>query len=274
VKVDLPIEEAIRPPWIWDGYSNLKIGETYMQFFGTNSITDVEGYTSDELVTTYEGADTYRALEEAAEGVVWGEQKEQDDKKGVTGRTQGGREQDKNRKNTPQESGDQRTEVGKKVRADAILAMESDRTIESSIDYLVRIYSFIKHHSLDVGEFLRNYTWRPIATLPQILGSSNFSIAEKTKLELSGSLSGPGPLLTEKTVEGEYVISGLEGFHSRAFGDVADLFGLVDPKVKKILGLTKEKTHATAKKLDVRAKRRDAIWNYVQQLTDSKGLLG
>lgn len=273
VKIDLPIEEAIRPPWIWDGYTNLKIGETYMQFFGTNSITDIEGFTSQELVTTYEGADTYTALQESQEGITWGDQKDQNDKKGATSRTESQREQDKPRKNTAQKTGDQRAETGKKVRADAILAMETDRTIESSIDYLVRIYSFIKHHSLDVGDFIRNYTWRPVATMPQILGSSNFTIEEKTKLELSGSLGDP-EILTERKVEGEYVISGLEGFHSRAFGDVADLFGLVDPQVKKVLGLTKEKRHTTAKKLDVREKRRGAIWNYIQQLTDSRGLLG
>jgi hypothetical protein len=31
-EVDLPIEDAVRPPWIWDGWQNLRIGETYMQF--------------------------------------------------------------------------------------------------------------------------------------------------------------------------------------------------------------------------------------------------
>ena len=28
-KVDLPIEEAIRPPWIWDGWANPKVSDTY-----------------------------------------------------------------------------------------------------------------------------------------------------------------------------------------------------------------------------------------------------
>jgi hypothetical protein len=112
-----------------------------------------------------------------------------------------------------------------------------------------------------------------VATLPDILGGVNFNIAEKTKLELTGD-SVADISLVEKRVEGEYVISGKEGFHSRAFGDTADLFGLVDPKVKKVLGLSKEKRHTTAKKLDVRSLKRDAIWNYIQELTDSRGLLG
>jgi hypothetical protein len=44
-KVDLPIEEAIRPPWIWDGWANPKISETYDQLFGTGALTDVGGFT-------------------------------------------------------------------------------------------------------------------------------------------------------------------------------------------------------------------------------------
>ena len=66
-KIDLPIEEAIRPPWIWDGWANTKIGETYMQFFGINSITDVDGFTSKEALETLEGADSYLALLETKE---------------------------------------------------------------------------------------------------------------------------------------------------------------------------------------------------------------
>lgn len=256
VKIDLPIEEAIRPPWIWDGYSNLKIGETYMQFFGTNSITDIEGYTSAELLTVYEGADTYTALQEAQEGITYGEQKDQNDQKLPSSYYEEPKQETKARKNRASSTGSQKAETGKKVRADAILAMETDRTIESSIDYLVRIYSFIKHHGLDVGDFLRNYTWRPVATMPEILGSSNFTITE------------------DPPNSGKYVTSGEEGFHSRAFGDVSDLFGLVDPQVKKVLGLSAEKRHTTAKKLDVRGMRRWAIWDYIQELTDSRGLLG
>lgn len=254
VKVDLPIEEAIRPPWIWDGYSNLKIGDTYMQFFGTNSITDVEGYTSDELTTFLEGADSYVALQEADEGITYGTKNTDDDRDYYTERTSSEREQDKPRKNKVDGVSGQAAETGKKVRADALLAMETDRTIESSIDYLVRVYSFIKHHGLDVGSFLRNYTWRPVATMPEILGSSDYFVFENA--------------------DGTYDSFGDEGFHSRAFGDVSDLFGLVDPQVKAVLGLSKDKKHATAKKLDMRGKKREVIWGYMLELTNSRGLLG
>lgn len=235
-KIDLPIEEAIRPPWIWDGWSNLKIGETYMDFFGINSITDVDGFTSKEALETLEGADTYFALMETKEG------KDQTKK--------GEQSTDKNDQDTEYE-----TSTKQKISAATILAIEKERTIENAIDYLVRVYSFIKFHNLDVGEFLKNYTWRPIATLPEIMGSSD--------------------LIIEETSTGKYEATrGKEGFHSRAFSDESDLFGLVDKKVKKVLGLTKEKTHAAAKRLDVRAIRREAVREYVAELTDSRGLLG
>jgi hypothetical protein len=67
---------------------------------------------------------------------------------------------------------------------------------------------------------------------------------------------------------------GTEGFHSRAFGDVADLAGLVNPKVKKILGMSTTAEHATMQRLDVRKRRRDIIIAYVDELTSSRGLLG
>jgi hypothetical protein len=269
ISVDLPIEDALRPPWIWDGYTDIRVGDTYMQFFGTNSITDIEGYTSNELLDFYEGADTYTAAQEVQEGVTYGTQKA-GDKEGLHwARVTPEKEQDKPRKNKARKGKPGRKdEVSKKVRADTILAMETERTIENSIDYLVRVYSFIKYYGLDTGDFLRNYTWRPVATLPEILGSADFDIIEASKYD--PAFGRDDAIKTE----GGYVLVGKEGFHSRAFGDVSDLFGLVDPKVKKVLGLSEKKDHAVARRMDVRGIKRAAIWSYVQELTDSRGLLG
>jgi len=299
VQIDLPIEEAIRPPWIWDGWSNLKIGETYMQLFGTNSITDIEGITSKNPLFDVVGADSRLALAEVQEGLAYGDKKKEEPLDAFLDRISGTGDKKalgKDTKNKPGKKSKKSAFIGAnnsvfadskskstkqvsaastKLSASTILAIEKERTIENAVDYLVRIYSFMAHNNLDVANFLRHYTWRPIATLPEILGGENFNIQEKTKLVFgTGSLSDPGELLTEQTVEGEYVITGREGFHSRAFGDVEDLFGLVDPKVKTILGLTKEKSHTAAKKLDVRLRRRTAVREYVYELTQSRGLLG
>jgi hypothetical protein len=273
VRVDLPMEDAVRPPWIWDGYTDIRIGDTYMQFFGTNSITDIEGFTANEAITALEGADSQEAALETQEAVSYGSQKSGDGGELEWARVKPAKEQNKPRKNKAGKSKSGRPEeISKKMRADTVLAMETDRTIESSIDYLVRVYSFIKYYGLDTGEFLRNYTWRPVATLPEIMGSVNFSILDKDKVTKTvGDASSTDPYVRE---EGEYIISGQEGFHSRAFGDVSDLFGLVDPKVRSVLGLTKTKEPAVAKRMDVRGLRREVIWAYVTELTDSRGLLG
>lgn len=277
VNIDLPIEEAIRPPWIWDGWSNLKIGETYLQLLGTNSITDIEGVTSKKLLFDLVGADSRQALQEVEEGLAYGDKKKEEpldtflDRLTGTGdkKSLGGDAKNKKGKTSKAPA------AQSKFSADTLLAIEKERTIENAVDYLMRVYSFMAHNGLDVANFLRHYTWRPVATMPEILGSENFNIQPKTKLVFgTGSLSDPGELLTEQKVEGEYVISGQEGFHSRAFGDVEDLFGLTDAKVRKVLGLSKDKMPAAAKKLDVRLRRRTAVREYVYELTQSRGLLG
>lgn len=273
VKVDLPIEEAIRPPWIWDGWSNLKIGETYMDLFGTNSLCDIEGFTSRDLLTSVlEGTDTVRALTEAKEGLAGGSgaKKNESDQAFLERLEREFDEQDKPRKNKPAKKGaggtTQQTN-DEKISIATILTMEKERTIENCIDYLVRVYSLVEQNGLDVGSFIRNFTWRPVADMVEILGSSNFTIKAK---EAAGPVQ-PGE--DPPTIKGEYAIYGAEGFHSRAFSDESDLFGLVNPNVKKILGLTKEK-QAAAERLDVRGRRRSVIREYVEELTNSRGLLG
>jgi len=47
----------------------------------------------------------------------------------------------------------------------------------------------------------------------------------------------------------------------------------VDAQVTKVLGLSVDK-QATAKKLDVRGTRRMAVLKYMDELTNSRGLLG
>ena len=275
VKVDLPIEECVRPPWLWDGWDNLKIGETYMQFFGTNSITDIEGFTSDDMLKTYESEEVTLAFAEKQEGLAQGAQKKSETEEEFIARINkeaeiGG----EGEKNKPEKGGTSPVkEVTKKVTAAAILTMEKERTIENAVDYLVKVYSFVRSFGMDIGEFIRNYTWRSIATMPEILGSDDFTLTEKkvTSAKSSSAFIGANKSLMTETI---YVPSGQEGFHSRAFGDKADLFGLVNPSVKKILGLSKDKAHATAMKMDVRKRRRQAVWDYVNEITSSRGLLG
>jgi hypothetical protein len=279
-KIDLPIEEAIRPPWIWDGWSNLKIGDTYMDMLGTNSITDIEGVTTKDLLFDVVGADSLAAALETNEGLTCGTKYREETSSAFLDRVSGTADKSptgrgsktkgsKNKVSRPNTTMSQ--SASSKISASTILVLEDERTIENAIDYLVKIYSFMVINGLDVTNFIRNYTWRPVATMTEILGGVDFFIRPKTEIKSVGSLNSPSTM-TEEKVEGEYIITGREGFHSRAFGDTEDLFGLVDASVKNILGL--DKSHAAAKKMDVRKRRRDAVREYMEELTVSRGLLG
>lgn len=262
-EIDMPIEEVIRPPWIWDGWSNLQIGETYMQFFGTNAITDVDGYTSRDIndpeVSSLLGDAELISAERAQglsanSGQINSEAKPQFRSRGKRGRNKNVQPV----KNFPEESfvgrSDQQATGDQQLSAVTVKIVETERSIENSIDRLTRVYSQISHKGLDIGAFIRNYTWRPVATMPEIMGSSDFTLV--------------------KDGNDSIAINGTEGFHSRAFADEEDLFGLVDAQVKKVLGLGKKADPAAARRLDVRKLRRDVVRDYVDELTRSRGLLG
>jgi hypothetical protein len=75
---------------------------------------------------------------------------------------------------------------------------------------------------------------------------------------------------TEETFK---VSSGIEGFHSRAFSDQDNLFGLADSKTRKILGLTTKDQKLLAK-MDTRKEKREAVRAYLTELLDSQGTAG
>jgi hypothetical protein len=235
-KVDLPIEAVVRPPWIWDGWTNLKIGKTYQEFFGVGALTDVASDTSSaaslKLITD---TDAYEANLVRKEALLNGPKRKVPTSNAELDLTE--LEQDK----------------AAKVSVATMLEIEKERTIENSIDYLVRIYSLITQQNLDMAAFIRNYGWRPVATMVDILGSSNFTLTQNGE---------------------DFTTTGTEGFHSRAFSDEDNLFGLVNPKIKKLLGLSKGKDEATAQRMDVRGTRRAAVREYAVELTNSQGLLG
>lgn len=251
VEVDMPIELAVCPPWIWDGWKNLKIGETYNQMIGTISITD----PMEKLATS---DDDLEALMDSSEGLNLGSgaPNDRDNQNPFQSRTAQPPIQTQPTKfmgaNVSMFGGPLQEAEDQNVSAADLQIINTDRTIETGIDCLTRVYSVIRTGNLDVGSFIRQYTWRPIVTMMQMLGS---------------------PDLVLDPVSG-VPVQGTEGFHSRAFGDVSDLAGLVNPSVTKILGMSTTKDHATMQRLDVRKRRRDTIIAYVDELTSSRGLLG
>jgi hypothetical protein len=137
-----------------------------------------------------------------------------------------------------------------RASAPAAAQLKEGASIQDAVDFLVLTYSYIKQNNLDVDAFASTYTWRPIATIADMFGTSNL----------------------EYTSDGSRVISGVEGIHSRAFGPYENLFGLVDPEIRNILGIKKD--DVAAQKADTRKRKQDAVMQYAAALAFSRGILG
>ena len=90
---------------------------------------------------------------------------------------------------------------------------------------------------------------------------------------LSPSFVGSSTVFVREMEEfTSYVASGTEGFHSRAFGDVEDLYGLVNPTVSQIMRISRRSK--VAKRMDVRKRRRAVVRAYLGELLGDRGLMG
>ena len=211
-KVLLPAEELIRPGWYGDCWSNTQIGEVYDFFFGTGAITDPQQVSDPAGVSTGQVTDDAEdALRTSADGVDFD---------------------------------DPRTE------APAIISLEEESSIEQACTFLLLTYAYVRMNNLNTDEFIRAYTWRPIATMVDMFGSNDLELSE----------------------DGSKVIKGVEGFHSRAFGPYNDLFGLVTPEIEQVVGVRRG-SHM-ARRGDTRQAKRDAVLDFVEALLSSRAVLG
>jgi len=257
-EVEVPLEDFIRPPWMADVWKNDQIGGTYQQFFGTGAITDTmvldigsRSLDSSHQADPVEDLLAYEAQEERERS------------------------------------------VRDPIRADGrtIQSAGQQITIERAIDLLVRSYSSIKHHQQDIHEFIRAYTWRPVATMTDIFGTPDLQI-------------DPDGRVTE----------GTPGLHSLAFGHGPlgqNLRNLVDLNARQILGMetglvevhrrsrrvpppegapagtrptrststsrtveSAEERSDTLRRMDKRAEKAQRVMDYVEELSQSRGLLG
>lgn len=211
-QVDIPAEELIRPGWYGDCWSSAKIGAVYQDFFGIGSITDPQS------ITDSFGGSTVVTSEAAQQA---SEEKEAS-------------------RNVDDPRGD----------ALASLVLDEGSSIQDAVDFLTLTYSFIRQHGYNVDEFIKAYTWRPIASMVDIFGT--------TDLEYSS--------------DGETTLKGIEGFHSKAFGPYDDLFGLTSPEIESILGI--KRGTASSQRADTRKRKYEAVQQLVAVLTLSRGILG
>jgi hypothetical protein len=213
--VDLPAEELIRPGWYGDIWSPSKIGKVYDYFFGTTSITDPT-----VVVDRGAGGGTRPAPNEEREAAS----------------------EDQTDALAPDDA---------EASQPSVVELEEGATIEQAVDFLVMTYSYVRTAGLDVDEFVRSYTWRPIATLMDMFGSDDLEYDEK----------------------GERIVSNgaIEGFHSRAFGPYDNLFGLVAPEIEDIIGM--KRGSPSAQRADTRKRKLEKVLAYVDKLTFSRALL-
>ena len=210
--VDLPAEEYIRPGWYGDVWHPSKIGEAYQQFFRVGAITDPI------QITDPEGA-AIRSTDPAADAALG-------DASNATS------------------SDDPR------VWEPEVFVLENNSSIEQAVAFLVLTYSYIRAGGLDPEEFLRAYSWRPIASMVDIFGTSDLQLSE----------------------DGTEVVQGIEGFHSRAFGPFENLFGLVTSDIEDVVGIKRGSPQAA--KGDKRKAKQDAVKAYVTALMFSRAILG
>lgn len=209
------MESLIHPGWYSDIWKPANIGKAYQTFIATGSITDpqtVINYIPPERKLM--ANDFEKDAKDHNQSHIWS-------------------------------SAD-----GDSGGAPVVTAIGEKSTILDAVEFLVLTYSYIKQNNLDVDQFIKSYTWRPIASMIDLFGTSDLAFS----------------------ADGEAVISGIEGFHSRAFGPYDDLFGLVSPDIETLLGIKRESR--MAQKGDTRKRKQEAVQQYVAALKFSRGILG
>jgi hypothetical protein len=262
-EVELPPEELTFPPWYGENYRTNKIGGLYSYFFGVGAITDptiiLGGAAPRKFGSDGEGRSLYIEFENsfsrvaalAGQGAV-----ARDDQMPIPGLS-----------STPEAPGGGSIgPAGQKNPMDSVLGgVKARSSIGLAVEELVRAYSAVRREQYDTPQFVQNYTWRPIASMVDMFGSSDLNISDQG-----------------------FVVAGREGFHSRAFGDFDDLRQLVGPDAagimpQKILGLNvapkeigaddSEKDARVSARLDTRKEKRLAVYRYLYALSASRGVI-
>jgi len=210
--VDLPAEEYIRPGWYGDIWHPAMIGQAYQQFFQTGAITD------EQQVEAKQGASIGVPREQAAQAL--------------------------------QQAAEALDADDPLAAGPGLLALDKQSSIEAAVAFIAETYSFAKQKGLDIDNFIRGYTWRPIATMVDMFGTTDLTLDQ----------------------DGHQAIQGIEGFHSRAFGDYNDLFGLVPPDIENVVGIKRGST--AAQRGDIRGRRRAVVQSYVSAIQFARAILG
>lgn len=268
--VELPPEDITFPPWYGDHYRTNRIGGLYAYYFGTGAITDplyvlqpgTDPAQFDNSASTASAEETDAGGRQRAAYVSF-----------INNFATAARAAVASDGQTPQPGDSASPDIGNGEtmgppgpEEGVVGQVRAGGAIAASVEEIVRIYSQVRREKFDVHEFIRSYTWRPIASMVDLLGTANLEINDRGD-----------------------VVRGREGFHSRAFGDYDDLRQLVnnvEGRPQTILGLstrdpdetgddaTSSRDAAISARMDTRKEKRIAILKYLAQLGASCGVLG
>jgi hypothetical protein len=130
------------------------------------------------------------------------------------------------------------------------LSLTQDSSIENAVAYLALTYSVIKQAGFNTDAFIQSYCWRPIATMLDMFGTYDLQFSS----------------------DGERVLRGVEGFHSRAAGPYENLFGIIVPNIEEIVGV--KRGSPQSQKADKRKAKREKVLAYTARLRVSRAILG
>lgn len=235
-RVEVPMEDFLRPPWMSDVWSSDRVGAIYQQFFGTGAITDPM------IIDT----GTERTMPVA------------------------------DQVQTDAEIDWRNSSIQDPIRADGRTAQTADMeiTIERAIDLLVKSYSEIRHAGLDVHEFIRAYIWRPVATIDEMLGSRDLELDPATGQATAGvegfhsRAFGRGAMGSNlrNLIPENMAGTSAEEQEENNYSVAARLLGIGTGEGEDRRNLLT--------RLDKRSIKGDAVMAYVEELWASRGQLG
>ena len=303
-QIEVPLDDALFPPWMSPIYKNMSIGrDFYQDLLGIGSICDpVQVGSADREVP---GSPPYLPDSISAKAMQGLKPEALSKlKAGMHGITPAGKALLDSSAGTDAMFQAVSDEISREVELGA--------TVEQSVDALVDTYKALKESDFDFDAFYEAYSWRPIATMRQILGDPDFDLSAgmskklqpiqdqvssllKTKAKvdkltggkisaLSGidgaSLPSGSKILSdlagankqiESTLKSSLPLPG-EGFHSRAFGPYDQMEFLHHRAAARYDG--SGDIREVDPDIDPRGERYRRVQAYLAVLKADKGLLG
>jgi hypothetical protein len=264
---EVSVEDGLYPPWLSPMYTNARIGtEYYQDLYQIGSICD------NATPPVPNAAAGIADIPLPPGGVLRGTDKTSAELGALASRAAEARK------------------AGREDEARELTSQASGPTITSAVDALVSEYKQMKESGGDFSDFYKAYSWRPVATMRQVLGAHDFDLsalplttplyagslqpppAATTGTGVSALLSKAANALTAVNVGGAVATgSKAEGFHSRAFGPYSKMEYLNHPVTAFPGAVEARKVDPAA---DPRGERHAAVMAYAAVLKADRGLRG